>query len=197
MSACYTHRTSDEDLLPFNEPQDAAVDAAVPDASAPAPRCAGADPISLLLCNLSQPAPAASPTPDLATLLGSLGGLANIAQVLGPILGTTPRSGAEQPSPLLGLVDLAGGLTNIAQLLNGLFGGLTTGQPSLGDLVPAFTNPTASTAPPSLADLLAGFGLPVQQPAPVVTRETTPDECADAATPVVRFLCMLQQASAQ
>jgi hypothetical protein len=194
-SACYGNQASDEPLTDFDEPSvaaDAATtsrDAAQPTTSVDAgPKCATSDPISQLLCALAPPA-AQPTTPDLTALLGSLGGLANVADVLGAVLGLAPqRQQAGQPS-LTDLVNLAGGLSNIAQLFNGLLGG---GQ---AQSLPALFNDGRSQATlPSLTEVLSGFGIPVQGTQASIAHDPTAEECVQPATPAIQFACALQRA---
>ncbi|HEY6876463.1 MAG TPA: hypothetical protein VI299_00520 [Polyangiales bacterium] len=216
-SGCYSHRTSDEELVDFpdestdDQTDDGKVrgsrDAGVArQDAAPSPvadagrQCAGSDPISQLLCSLTPPSPATGGTaqtpalPDLSGLVNSLGGLGNIANVLGTFLGTPtaqqPTTG--QPNGLTQLVQLAGGLNNIAQLLNGLQG------PNTRSTLPGlFGQPQPQQQPtlglPSLADVLKQLGIPVLGQQPAVTADPTPNQCTNPTSPVLQFLCALQR----
>jgi hypothetical protein len=136
-------------------------------------------------------------------LLNTLGGLGNIAGVLGTVLGTASGTTATRPftttttqSGLLGLIDLAGGLGNIAALLNGLLGQGTQhpAQPSLADLFASFSGQQPSaTAPalPTLAEVLTSLGIPVAN-SPTVSSEPTASDCANPATQAIAFVCALQ-----
>lgn len=215
-AGCYSHRASDEELVDFpdeatatqdDDDEDdvrATKDAGVvrqdvaPSVVADAGRqCAGTDPISQLLCSFTPPTTtgtAQTPAlPDLSGLVNSLGGLGNIANVLGTFLGTTTAQlpATQQPNGLASLVQLAGGLNNIAQLLNGLLG--PNMRTTLPGLFTGFTRqPTATT--PTLADVLKQLGIPVLGQQPTVTADPTPNQCASATSPVLQFLCALQNA---
>jgi hypothetical protein len=192
LTGCYaSSQPLDDQLTEDFEHADAGVvpqDAAVADASAPG--CTGADPIALLLCRLVPPAqqpqqPAG--IPELSSLLNGLGGLANVAEILGPIVGTpNPRPGTEPTGGLVDLVNLAGGLGNIAQLFNQLLGGGQSTLPSL------FTGAQPNQQQPSLADFLENLGIPVADPVPL-TEEPSAHDCAAPATPAQQFACALQQ----
>ncbi|MET0286175.1 MAG: hypothetical protein ABW352_16965 [Polyangiales bacterium] len=202
-SGCYTQKTADDELLDFTgSANDAAV--VVPDAGAvviadasSAPKCAGTDPIALLLCQLTPQTqqPQQQPAvPDLTGLLDSLGGLGNIAEILGPALGTSPTRPGTTPSTagasdLVNLVNFAGGLANIAQLFNQLLGG---GGQSLPGLFAG--GGTQSMQPASLADFLSGLGIPVAGAPTTITEEPTETDCANPTTPAQQFACALQAA---
>ncbi|HEX5659333.1 MAG TPA: hypothetical protein VFX59_19195 [Polyangiales bacterium] len=193
MTGCYAQRPLDEELA--EERADASAlppDAGAPVADAGAPRCSDTDPIALLLCQLTPPASAQQPQagiPDLTGLLNSLGGLGNIAQVLGPVVGTTTgRPATPAQGGLVDLVNLAGGLANIAQLFNQLLGGAS----QLTALFEGTAQPNQQL--PSIADFLNGLGIPVAGPDTTLTQEPTADECAKPATPAQQFACALQQA---
>jgi hypothetical protein len=202
LGGCYTQKTADDELIDFSgSANDASVIA--PDAAAnvivdagSAPKCAGTDPIALLLCQLTPPSTTQQPqaaAPDLTGLLDSLGGLANIAEILGPVLGTTPTRPGTTPAPgaqpgLVELVNFAGGLANIAQLFNQLLGGGGQSLPGL------FGGGTQSMQPASLADFLSGLGIPVAGAPTTIAEEPTASDCANPTTPAQQFACALQAA---
>lgn len=204
MSGCMTSKTVDDELLPFARSEDGGASAhdaapapapALADAGSTAAKCASSDPITQLLCQLTTPANSAQPqqaaTPDLTGLLDSLGGLANIATILGPIVGTTPTRvttpTSTQSSGLVDLVNLAGGLANIAQLFNQLL----SGQSLLSSL---FNGGAQTMQPASVADVLTGLGIPVAGPDTTLAAEPTESECANPTTPQQEFACALQRA---